>query len=95
MFRLLKELFGGQFTSKMEGMAADLIVGTEHQTGYKEYLKKHPEFDPSINMAVTVLTMGSWPSYKNIDMTLPAEMVNLPFLLCSQAHTSYSCIIPC
>lgn len=86
MFKLLKEQFGRQFTSKMEGMIVDISVATDHQTRFNKYLNDHLELNPGINMAVTVLKMGCWPSYKNIDMNLPADMVNLLFPLFFHAH---------
>lgn len=71
----LKQQCGGQFTSKMEGMVTDLTLARENQTHFEEYLHNNPAAGPGIDLAVTVLTTGFWPSYKSFDLNLPAEMV--------------------
>ncbi|KAL5203429.1 hypothetical protein ABZP36_014381 [Zizania latifolia] len=71
----LKQQCGGQFTSKMEGMVTDLTVARDHQTKFDEFVVAHQELNPGIDLAVTVLTTGFWPSYKTFDINLPAEMV--------------------
>lgn len=71
----LKQQCGGQFTSKMEGMVTDLTLAREQQSNFEEYLSKTPASSPGIDLTVTVLTTGFWPSYKSSDLALPAEMV--------------------
>eukprot|EP01018_Ginkgo_biloba_P018328 Gb_16689 [translate_table: standard] len=71
----LKQQCGGQFTSKMEGMVTDLTLARENQTNFEEYLNDNPLAHPGIELTVTVLTTGFWPSYKSFDLNLPAEMV--------------------
>ncbi|KAJ6847812.1 cullin-1-like isoform X2 [Iris pallida] len=71
----LKQQCGGQFTSKMEGMVTDLTLARENQSGFEEYLNNNTQANPGIDLTVTVLTTGFWPSYKSFDLNLPAEMV--------------------
>ncbi|KAJ7542036.1 hypothetical protein O6H91_10G087000 [Diphasiastrum complanatum] len=71
----LKQQCGGQFTSKMEGMVTDLTLAKEHQTSFESYLTDNPQVHPGIDLTVTVLTTGFWPSYRSSDLALPAEMV--------------------
>ncbi|XP_059632713.1 cullin-1 isoform X1 [Cornus florida] len=71
----LKQQCGGQFTSKMEGMVTDLTLARENQANFEEYLGNNPNTNPGIDLTVTVLTTGFWPSYKSFDLNLPAEMV--------------------
>eukprot|EP01018_Ginkgo_biloba_P011463 Gb_23722 [translate_table: standard] len=71
----LKQQCGGQFTSKMEGMVTDLTLARENQTKFEEYLIGNSHAHPGIDLTVTVLTTGFWPSYKSFDLNLPAEMV--------------------
>lgn len=71
----LKQQCGGQFTSKMEGMVTDLTLARENQTNFEEYLSNNSQANPGIDLTVTVLTTGFWPSYKSFDLNLPAEMV--------------------
>ncbi|KAF3644319.1 Cullin-1 [Capsicum annuum] len=70
----LKQQCGGQFTSKMEGMVTDLSLVKENQTHLQEYISNNPAANPGIDMTVTVLTTGYWPSYKSCDLNLPVEM---------------------
>ncbi|KAL5701163.1 Cullin-1 [Ranunculus cassubicifolius] len=71
----LKQQCGGQFTSKMEGMVTDLTLARENQTNFEEYLSSNSAASPGIDLTVTVLTTGFWPSYKSFDLNLPSEMV--------------------
>ncbi|PSS14662.1 Cullin-1 like [Actinidia chinensis var. chinensis] len=71
----LKQQCGGQFTSKMEGMVTDLTLAKENQNNFEKYLGTNPNANPGIDLTVTVLTTGFWPSYKSSDLSLPAEMV--------------------
>ncbi|KAI5059113.1 hypothetical protein GOP47_0025432 [Adiantum capillus-veneris] len=71
----LKQQCGGQFTSKMEGMVTDLTLARENQSAFENYLLENTQSHPGIDLTVTVLTTGFWPSYKSSDLTLPAEMV--------------------
>ena len=54
-----------------------MTLAKENQTSFEEYLKNNPNVDPGIDLTVTVLTTGFWPSYKSFDLNLPAEMVYL------------------
>ncbi|KAJ0802149.1 putative cullin protein, neddylation [Helianthus annuus] len=71
----LKQQCGGQFTSKMEGMVTDLALAKENQPHFEEYLSNNSNVSPGIDLTVTVLTTGFWPSYKSFDLNLPAELV--------------------
>jgi cullin 1 len=59
----------------------DLTLAKENQTSFEEYLNNTPNTDPGIDLTVTVLTTGFWPSYKSFDLNLPAEMVSWIFLI--------------
>ena len=54
-----------------------MTLAKENQTSFEEYLGNNPNADPGIDLTVTVLTTGFWPSYKSFDLNLPAEMVYL------------------
>ncbi|XP_061369357.1 cullin-1-like [Gastrolobium bilobum] len=71
----LKQQCGGQFTSKMEGMVTDLTLARDNQMKFEEYLRDNSQINPGIDLTVTVLTTGFWPSYKSFDLNLPSEMV--------------------
>ncbi|OAY83577.1 Cullin-1 [Ananas comosus] len=53
----------------------DLTLARENQSSFEEYLNSNPLANPGIDLTVTVLTTGFWPSYKSFDLNLPAEMV--------------------
>lgn len=53
----------------------DLTLARENQTSFEDYLNHNSNANPGIDLTVTVLTTGFWPSYKSFDLNLPAEMV--------------------
>lgn len=70
----LKQQCGAQFTSKMEGMVTDLQLAREKQQVFEQW-KESKGRDLAVDLSVTVLTTGFWPTYKAMDLALPAEMV--------------------
>jgi cullin 1 len=71
----LKQQCGAQFTSKMEGMVTDLALARETQTTFSSWLADKEGPAPKLDLTVTVLTTGFWPTYKFVEMSLPGEMV--------------------
>lgn len=71
----LKQQCGAQFTSKMEGMVTDLALARENQQMFENWMGEDAERKPNIDLSVTVLTTGFWPTYKFVEMALPEEMV--------------------
>jgi cullin 1 len=59
----------------------DLTLARENQTSFEEYLSEAATSNPGIDLTVTVLTTGFWPSYKSSDLALPAEMVCVTFMV--------------
>ncbi|KAH9620688.1 hypothetical protein KSS87_015710 [Heliosperma pusillum] len=70
----LKQQCGGQFTSKMEGMVTDLTLARENQSHFEDFLQQNSNARPGLDLSVTVLTTGFWPSYKSFDLSIPPEM---------------------
>jgi cullin 1 len=70
----LKQQYGQQFTSKMEGMVQDLQLAKEKERSFNEWLDRQSVKLP-IDLSVTVLTTGFWPSYKTPEINLPPEML--------------------
>lgn len=52
-----------------------MTLARENQASFEEYLGNNSNANPGIDLTVTVLTTGFWPSYKSFDLNLPAEMV--------------------
>ncbi|KAJ0988375.1 hypothetical protein J5N97_006731 [Dioscorea zingiberensis] len=71
----LKQHCGGLFTSKMEGMVTDLTIFRDMQKSFEEFIQSNSEANPGIDLTVTVLTTGAWPSYKTCNLNLPPEML--------------------
>eukprot|EP00192_Tetraselmis_astigmatica_P006584 CAMPEP_0117662932 /NCGR_PEP_ID=MMETSP0804-20121206/8315_1 /TAXON_ID=1074897 /ORGANISM="Tetraselmis astigmatica, Strain CCMP880" /LENGTH=747 /DNA_ID=CAMNT_0005469861 /DNA_START=284 /DNA_END=2527 /DNA_ORIENTATION=+ len=71
----LKEQCGAQFTSKMEGMVKDLRLAREKQQEFDNWQSGRGT-SVGIDLTVTVLTTGFWPTYKAMDLALPEEMVS-------------------
>lgn len=79
MLSKLKEECGGNYTAKLEGMFKDINISNSINTSFKQYLT-HLEIigDGSQNQAdltINVLTSSYWPSYRNYNVNLPAELV--------------------
>jgi len=74
MIAKLKMQCGTHFTSKIEGMLADLAVGSDQKNEFVERLKRNDKV--KLDFSVQVLTTGFWPTYKSPDVTLPPEMVS-------------------
>lgn len=53
----------------------DLTLARENQNSFEEYLHNNANVNPGLDLTVTVLTTGFWPSYKSCDLSLPQEMV--------------------
>ena len=53
----------------------DLTLARDNQLKFDEYLGSNTHVNPGIDLTVTVLTTGFWPSYKSFDLNLPSEMV--------------------
>ncbi|CAO2835448.1 unnamed protein product [Amaranthus hypochondriacus] len=71
----LKQQYGAHFTSKMEGMVSDFKKASVIQIHFEEYLQHNPNAHPGLDLNVTVVTTGYWPSYKTSDFNLPTEMI--------------------
>lgn len=73
MIAKLKMQCGTQFTSKMEGMLADLAVGSEQRTEFEQRMR-NVNADTKLDFSVQVLTTGFWPTYKSPEVVLTQEM---------------------
>ncbi|KAJ8444726.1 hypothetical protein Cgig2_030400 [Carnegiea gigantea] len=74
---LFAEFYRLVFVSFSKCLVTDLTLARENQTNFEEYLAQNPDITPGLDLTVTVLTTGFWPSYKSSDLNLPDEMVCL------------------
>lgn len=71
----LKQECGGGFTSKLEGMFKDMELSKDINVAFKQYLNVNTRNLAPIDMTVNILTMGYWPTYPLLEVTLPDQMV--------------------
>lgn len=74
MLSKLKQECGAAFTSKLEGMFKDMELSKDILVHFKQFVQ-HQDLPGSIDMVVSILTMGYWPTYTPVEVHLPNEMV--------------------
>lgn len=79
MITRLKTDSGFQFTSKLESMFRDIKVSETAMESFKEQVRTEKENtgkDPlgNIDLSVSVLTTGSWPTQQQYTCTLPPQL---------------------
>lgn len=67
----------------------DITLAKEHQNNFVDYLSANMTTKLGIDLTVTVLTTGFWPSYKTSDLNLPTEMVSLYFQILKQKRKDF------
>lgn len=70
----LKQQCGAQFTSKMEGMVTDLTIAREGHAKFQDFLAGKEGSEKLVDVTVTVLTTGYWPTYPTQDVRIPKEL---------------------
>lgn len=74
MISKLKSECGSQFTNKLEGMFKDVELSRDIMTSFKQSAAIRDNLPPGIDMNVSVLTSGYWPSYPLMEAKLPQEL---------------------
>lgn len=71
----LKQECGGAFTSKLEAMFKDMELSRELTMSFKVHLEK-PEYANKypIDLSISVLTTGIWPTYQPIELILSEDL---------------------
>lgn len=77
MLSKLKAECGPNFTGKLEGMFKDMELSKDFMLTFKQHLQNTARNNPNLTMelSVSILTHGFWPSYPDLELILPAEMV--------------------
>lgn len=78
----LKLKCGPQFTCKFEGMLNDLSLCLENMEEYHKHAPDHNISDIDFN--TQLLTVGHWPTYKNVHVNMPLEMER-----CKQSYKDF------
>lgn len=74
MLSKLKQECGAAFTGKLEGMFKDIELSKDMMVSFKNHLLSH-KVRGKIDMNVSVLTMGYWPTYQSLEVILPEFML--------------------
>eukprot|EP01120_Amphizonella_sp_Union-15-10_P001540 TRINITY_DN1169_c0_g2_i2.p1 TRINITY_DN1169_c0_g2~~TRINITY_DN1169_c0_g2_i2.p1 ORF type:complete len:744 (-),score=149.38 TRINITY_DN1169_c0_g2_i2:127-2286(-) len=76
MIAKLKTECGYQFTSKLEGMFTDMKTSSDMMDSFKNWINNMDARDPlaGIDLNVSVLTTGFWPTQSSANCVLPAEV---------------------
>ncbi|MEW5312866.1 MAG: hypothetical protein WDW38_004466 [Sanguina aurantia] len=69
----LKTECGSQFTNKLEGMFKDVELSKDVMAAYRAVSAADLK-GPGMDMSVSVLTSGFWPTYPLLDVMLPQEL---------------------
>ncbi|CRK95544.1 CLUMA_CG009009, isoform A [Clunio marinus] len=82
MLSKLKQECGGGFTSKLEGMFKDMELSKDINIAFRQYIdagvtsKDIISFNNiGIDLTVSILTMGYWPTYPVMEVNMPPELV--------------------
>ncbi|KAK7603535.1 hypothetical protein V9T40_003534 [Parthenolecanium corni] len=77
MLSKLKQECGGGFTSKLEGMFKDMELSKDINVSFRQYMianSSRLQGASGVDLTVSILTMGYWPTYPNMEVNLPSVM---------------------
>lgn len=78
MLSKLKQECGGGFTSKLEGMFKDMELSKDMNISFKQHMATHADIEyTKIDLTVHILTMGYWPTYPIMEVTMPSLLLEL------------------
>ena len=72
MIAKLKAECGSMYTAKLEGMFKDIDISTDIMAAFRD--SAHAKKMPKDAMTVHVLTMGFWPTYPVMEVSLPTQL---------------------
>lgn len=82
MLSKLKQECGGGFTSKLEGMFKDMELSKDINIAFRQHIEANTNSKDlilfhsiGIDMTVNILTMGYWPTYPVMEVTIPPQLV--------------------
>ncbi|KAK6746388.1 hypothetical protein RB195_012475 [Necator americanus] len=77
MLSKLRQECGAGFTQKLEGMFRDMELSKDLGVAFRNYTLHESSLgrlDEIVECSVSVLTMGQWPAYENVQVTLPKQL---------------------
>ena len=75
MLSKLKQECGGGFTSKLEGMFKDMELSKDINIAFRQHIEANDTIIIGIDLTVSILTMGYWPTYPLMEVIMPQELV--------------------
>jgi len=75
MLSKLKTECGSEFTNKLEGMFKDIQISKDIMSSFNSNARSKKMLK-GFELYVNVLTAGFWPTYPQMEVNLPQEMVN-------------------
>ncbi|KJH48131.1 cullin family protein [Dictyocaulus viviparus] len=77
MLSKLRQECGAGFTQKLEGMFRDMELSKDLGIAFRNYTQHESSLgrsDECVECNVSVLTMGQWPAYDNVQVSLPHQL---------------------
>ncbi|KAH8284708.1 hypothetical protein KR018_012036 [Drosophila ironensis] len=76
MLSKLKQECGGGFTSKLEGMFKDMELSRDINIAFRGHALSNNRDVHNLDLSVSILTMGYWPTYPPTEVTMPPQFIN-------------------
>ncbi|EDV59574.1 cullin-4A [Drosophila erecta] len=76
MLSKLKQECGGGFTSKLEGMFKDMELSRDINIAFRGHALSNNRDVHNLDLCVSILTMGYWPTYAPTEVTMPPQFIN-------------------
>ncbi|XP_017839867.1 cullin-4A [Drosophila busckii] len=76
MLSKLKQECGGGFTSKLEGMFKDMELSRDVNLAFRGHTLSNDRDVTNLDLTVSILTMGYWPTYAPTEVTMPPQFIN-------------------
>ncbi|XP_034111522.1 cullin-4A [Drosophila nasuta] len=76
MLSKLKQECGGGFTSKLEGMFKDMELSRDINLAFRGHTLSNDRDVTNLDLTVSILTMGYWPTYPPTEVTMPPQFIN-------------------
>jgi len=75
MLSKLKSECGSSFTHNLEQMFKDQELGRDEMASYKEWLAGTGRVKSGVDLSVSILSAAAWPTYADIRVLLPKDVV--------------------
>jgi nuclear pore complex protein Nup205 len=77
MLTRLKNECGAGFTHNLEAMFKDMDLSRDEMASYNQLLEDRGDSRAGVDLAVNVLSASSWPTYPDVPVNIPPEIMNV------------------